>query len=191
MPDPLQLEEEGGNTQPQAPQLIRFHNDRGPQGLRAMEALMSMTYFPLTSTPENIPAIRQALLALGCTPGQVAMFSNRKYSALPKWLRVKIKASLRQPQAEPRKLCPAAGELAFYVEPTRFPRMKNPCDAPAPVVAGRATVRRGSAAPQVKTNNTQAAAPRKPRTDDKRKWFSRRKRKHEGTATAKHQPIAA
>lgn len=78
------------------------------------------SYQPSIENVETVSLNRSALITLGCDPAQAEAFANRKFSALPKWLRTRIKAASREKQAEPRKLNPKAGELAFYISPSRF-----------------------------------------------------------------------
>lgn len=63
-----------------------------------------------------------ALIALGLSRDEAERFAILPYAALPKWIRTRIKRALTHKQAEPRKANPAAGELAFYISPDRFPR---------------------------------------------------------------------
>lgn len=63
-----------------------------------------------------------ALIAIGLSRGEAERFATLPYAALPKWVRTKIKRALTHNQPEPRKIKPAAGELAFYISPDRFPR---------------------------------------------------------------------
>ena len=79
-------------------------------------------YAPTIDNPATVARNRNALVELGCTPAQADAFADRKYAALPAWLRKRIKAASKTRQEEPRKLKPAAGELAFYVSPYRFRR---------------------------------------------------------------------
>lgn len=65
------------------------------------------------------------LIQFGCTKAQAAEFASREFKSLPKWLRDRIKYSMKPKQQEPRKLKPQPGELAFYVNPHRFPPMQR------------------------------------------------------------------
>lgn len=87
---------------------------------------MTESYLPRISEKDTVETNRAALLAIGCTSDEARRFASVKYDALPKWLRNRIKtATIQTRQNEPRKLKPAAGELAFYISPKRFPRNKT------------------------------------------------------------------
>lgn len=72
---------------------------------------------------EQQATVNRDLLALaGCSKAQITEFAPRKFSALPAWLRRRLKdMSLPSHQFQPRKLAPKEGELAFYVDKYRFP----------------------------------------------------------------------
>jgi hypothetical protein len=79
------------------------------------------TYAPTINKPEQIDVNRSLLILAGCTSAQADNFANRTYTALPAWVRKGLKrATVTNSQPEPRKLRPAAGELAFYINPQRF-----------------------------------------------------------------------
>lgn len=81
-------------------------------------------YAPIIANTDAVPVYRAALIAIGLTPVEADTFAGRKYSALPAWLRKRIKATAKSKQAEPRKLRPAEGELAFYINRNRFPAQR-------------------------------------------------------------------
>ena len=78
-------------------------------------------YAPVIETTETVTVNRAALIAIGLSPREADTFADRKYSALPAWLRKRIKATAEPKQDEPRKLNPKAGELAFYINKYAFP----------------------------------------------------------------------
>jgi hypothetical protein len=81
-----------------------------------------MNRYAPTVSSTIVPVNRQLLLTAGLTKSEADMFAARSYAALPAWLRRKLKAIAKpNTQDKPRKLRPAAGELAFYLNPERFP----------------------------------------------------------------------
>ncbi len=73
-----------------------------------------------------IPANRQLLLDAGFSKDEANLFAARNYAALPAWVRTRLKAIAHpDTRQEARKLKPAAGELAFYLNPQKFPSMPH------------------------------------------------------------------
>lgn len=82
-------------------------------------------YAPTIQSEDVVTHNRAALLSIGLGKQEAAEFAARQFAALPAWLRRRIKATTRgRKQAEPRKIHPAAGELAFYVNKYNFPPMR-------------------------------------------------------------------
>lgn len=81
----------------------------------------------LSSDQEALVVVnRQMLETIGCSKAQVKELAGRQWSALPNWVRTQLKRRFaKAKQEEPRKLHPAAGELAFYINPSRFRPMLN------------------------------------------------------------------
>jgi hypothetical protein len=94
-------------------------------------------YIGRLNDPEQEGVNRAALLRMGCSEAQAKELAGREFSALPKWLRDRIKKRFKAPQSEPTKLRPAAGQLAFYLDPHRFRPMmvqvKGAPDQPVPL----------------------------------------------------------
>lgn len=89
------------------------------------------TYAPVLNNSALISLNVQALLALGVTKTEASRFSGVKFNALPLWIRTRVKRAFKSAQPEPRKLNPAAGELAFYIASDRFPKMAELAQMPA------------------------------------------------------------
>ena len=75
---------------------------------------------------ELIANNRKLLASVGCTQAQVDSLCDRHFSALPKWVRNRLKRSAYgSGQNAPIKLDPRNGERAFYVDKSVLPRHKE------------------------------------------------------------------